>query len=69
MEKILRNAIQCKSCGQVIESRSVHEFVMCRCGDCAVDGGLVYLRRCYREEGCYIDLSETVEIPDGEEAK
>lgn len=26
MKKIIRNAIQCKFCGDVIESETVHEF-------------------------------------------
>lgn len=64
MTKILKNVIQCKMCGEIIESKHVHDFVMCSCGSCAVDGGHDYLRRCYKEEGCYIELSETEEIPE-----
>lgn len=45
---IIRNAIGCKHCGDVIESKSVHDFKACSCGACAVDGGLAYLRRCAR---------------------
>lgn len=43
---IIRNAIRCKKCGEVIESKSVHEFKFCKCGAVAVDGGYDYLRRC-----------------------
>ena len=61
---IIRNAIKCKHCGDVIESRSVHDFKSCSCGACAVDGGLEYLRRCAKtsmEE----DLEEISEVfPD-----
>jgi hypothetical protein len=57
-EKILRNRIQCKRCGDIIESWSVHDFVKCSCGACAVDGGREYLRRCFEERDCYIELSE-----------
>ena len=61
---IIRNAIRCKHCGDVIESRSVHDFKSCSCGACAVDGGLEYLRRCAKtsmEE----DLEEISEVfPD-----
>lgn len=46
MPKIIRNAIRCKKCGDVIESKTVHDFKFCSCGSCAVDGGLDYLRRC-----------------------
>ena len=64
MKKIIRNAIQCKKCGEVIESNGTHQFVSCKCGSCAVDGGHEYLRRCLMTEDCYIELSETIEITD-----
>ena len=66
MEKIIRNALQCKLCGEVIESKDRYDFVQCKCGSCAVDGGLDYLRRAYVSEDCFIDLSEVIEVPDGE---
>jgi hypothetical protein len=55
--KITRNAVRCKRCGDVIESRTVHELVMCSCGACGVDGGLEYLRRLGDPEA-YEELSE-----------
>ena len=64
MTKITKNAIQCKLCGEVIESKHVHDFVQCKCGACAVDGGHDYLRRCFRDKDCYIDLSESIEISE-----
>ncbi len=64
MRKIIKNAIQCKLCGEVIESKHVHDFVQCKCGACAVDGGHEYLRRCFRDKDCYIDLSESIEISE-----
>ncbi len=64
MKKIIKNAIQCKLCGEVIESKHVHDFVQCKCGACAVDGGHDYLRRCFRDKDCYIDLSESIEISE-----
>ena len=64
MRKIIKNAIQCKLCGEVIESKHVHDFVQCKCGACAVDGGHDYLRRCFRDKDCYIDLSESIEISE-----
>ena len=64
MTKIIKNAIQCKLCGEVIESKHVHDFVQCKCGACAVDGGHEYLRRCFRDRDCYIDLSESIEISE-----
>ena len=64
MTKITKNAIQCKLCGEIIESKHVHDFVQCKCGACAVDGGHDYLRRCFRDKDCYIDLSESIEISE-----
>ena len=57
MEKIKVNKIKCLKCGDVIASRSVHEFVTCSCGACAVDGGHEYLRRVGKPDD-YEDLSE-----------
>ena len=63
--KILRNAIRCKNCGEVIESKSRHDFVECKCfresggtTGVFVDGGHDYLRRGGDLEG-YEDLSES----------
>ena len=64
MRRIIKNAIQCKLCGEIIESTYRHSFVECKCGACAVDGGHDYLRCCSQYEDCYIDLSETIEIPE-----
>ncbi len=44
MDKLIRNAIQCKLCGEIIESTTAHNFVSCKCGNCSVDGGLEYQR-------------------------
>lgn len=57
MRKIIKNSIQCKLCGDVIESTYRHDYVECSCGSCAVDGGHDYLRRCYKD--CIIELSIT----------
>ena len=46
MEKeIIKNVIRCKKCGDVIESKTRHDFKWCKCHSCAVDGGHDYLRR------------------------
>ena len=63
MQRIIRNAIRCKHCGDVIESMSCHYFVVCSCGCCNIDGGRDYLRRGFRySKEDYEELSETVEI-------
>ena len=66
MQKISRNAIKCKHCGDVIESTHLHDFVTCSCGCCSVDGGLEYLRRgfTHSKEEDYIELSEVIEIDE-----
>lgn len=37
--KIYGNKIQCKKCGDIIESKTVHDMKWCKCGAVAVDGG------------------------------
>lgn len=66
MQKIIKNAIKCKHCGDVIESTRRHEFVTCSCGCCSVDGGLDYLRQTFMnsKEEDYADLSETAEADE-----
>ncbi len=63
MMRILVNKIQCKKCGDIIESLSVHDFKFCKCGAVAVDGGHEYLRRCGSFNDI-IDLSEWEEVKD-----
>lgn len=57
MTKIIHNKIRCNKCGDIIESKSVHDFVWCSCKACAVDGGHDYLRRVGNLED-WEDLSE-----------
>ena len=68
-ERIIKNAIQCKLCGEIIESKSRHMFVTCKCGACSVDGGHDYLRRCFKEYGCFTDLSVVESVIDDKEQK
>ena len=49
-KKIIRNMARCKKCGEVIESKHRHDFVWCKCGTIAVDGGLDYIRRGFRAD-------------------
>ena len=61
VNKLIKNKIKCNHCGDIIESRHVHEFV-------AVDGGLDYAKRCYKNSlNDYIDLSEWEEVEVGDE--
>lgn len=54
---MIKNAIKCKKSGEVIESVSLHDFKICLCGACAVDGGHEYLRRSAPSLDDFIDLS------------
>ena len=64
MNKIIRNMARCKLCGDVIESKTRHDFVTCSCGAVSVDGGHDYLRRCYNLTDDIEELSVIEEIPD-----
>ena len=39
-----RNKAKCKLCGDIIESKHRHDFVMCRCEAIFIDGGNEYWR-------------------------
>jgi len=67
MNRLIRNRIRCLSCGQVIESKTVHDFVLCLCGKVAVDGGLMYTRRMFpsrKPTEWYEEMSEYVKEMD-----
>lgn len=53
-----RNAVRCKKCDTVIESKYTHDFKRCPCGSVMVDGGLDYAR--YGWPGG--DISEWLEM-------
>jgi hypothetical protein len=38
------SGIKCLKCGDIIYSRSHHDFHWCSCKSCAVDGGFDYLK-------------------------
>ena len=68
--RIIRNAIRCNRCGDVIQSDSVHDFRTCRCGCVAVDGGHEYLRRCFTYSPADLtDLSEVEPVGNGDREK
>lgn len=57
-KKIKANKAQCKLCKDIIESKTVHNFVQCSCGEIFVDGGKQYLRRGAKDLNNIIDLTE-----------
>lgn len=40
----MRNRAKCKLCGDIIESLTLHDYVECKCGEIALDGGSTRLR-------------------------
>jgi len=36
----IRHAIYCKICKETVESKSVHDYKVCKCGTVGVDGGV-----------------------------
>ena len=44
-KNIKTNKAECLNCHDVIESKTVHDWVACHCGAIFVDGGKHYLRR------------------------
>ena len=60
-KKILKNAVRCNICGDIIESQSVHDFKTCSCGAVSVDGGLNHLSRTYKSRDVFTELSVTVD--------
>ncbi len=59
------NKIRCKKCGDIIESKNVHDMKWCTCGAVAVDGGHEYLRRLGNIDDME-ELSVTKEIKEDE---
>ena len=59
--KIIKNCIRCKHCGDIIESKSVHDFKSCSCGKVSIDGGKSYLKRSGNPNN-WVELSEIKEV-------
>ena len=68
MKAIIRNAIRCKKCGDIIESTYRHDYIPCSCGACAVDGGHDYMRRVGNRDD-WEDLSVVEERPGSKEQR
>ena len=56
-KRLIKNRIKCLKCGDIIESKSVHDWVQCTCGACFIDGGHDYMRIGGNKED-WEDLSE-----------
>ena len=68
-KKLIRNAIKCNHCGDVIESKHTHDFKWCSCETIAIDGGLSYAKRSFKNGlDDFTDLSEWEEVKPKEPA-
>lgn len=60
----MRNRAKCKLCGYIIESKHMHDYVECKCGAIAVDGGSDYFRAVANEWENFLRIDdEDNEIP------
>ncbi len=70
--EIITNKIKCNYCGDIIESKTVHERKQCKCGKVSVDGGHDDLIRIipseipFNPEKHFTDLSHYI-TDEGEE--
>lgn len=65
MKKLIRNAIRCNNCKDIIESKHTHDFKFCKCGMVGIDGGLNYTRRIFKNSpNDFTDLSEWREVEE-----
>lgn len=56
-DKILRNKVKCKKCGDEIESVVANKDVKCKCGQTSISGGTqALIRECTKDT--YLELSE-----------
>ena len=56
---ILKNSIKCNHCNDEIESKHRHDFVRCKCGKVAVDGGLDYSKTMFTSLSDFTNTSIT----------
>ena len=62
-KKLIRNAIKCNHCGDIIESKHRHDFKECKCGAVFIDGGLDYCRVDFKNSpNDFENLSEYEEV-------
>jgi hypothetical protein len=58
-----RNKVRCKFCGDIIESKSLHDFVRCKCGKISVDGGQDYAKFSFPAGMKFADCVEVIREP------
>lgn len=60
MIRIIQNQVRCNKCGDEPYSAHRHDYVSCKCGAVAVDGGMEYLRRSGNPED-YTEMSMSMD--------
>lgn len=63
LRRIIKNKAECRLCGDIIESKTRHDFVTCKCSEISVDGGTDYIKRSARHMNNAIDRSEYISMP------
>lgn len=58
----LKNKARCLLCSDTIEYKYTHNFVRCKCGSLAVDGGNDYHKRCFQRQEDYVEVLELVYV-------
>ena len=61
MKRIIRNAAQCRKCGDIIESKKRVGIVRCSCKSIGIEGGYHYLKR-FGDKEDFIELVEYEDI-------
>jgi hypothetical protein len=64
MSGIIYNRAKCLICGDVIESKSLHDFRQCSCLNLSVDGGKHYIKRSARYPERVEEMSQTCNNDD-----
>lgn len=60
----MRNRAKCKVCGDVLESFHRHDYVVCKCEEISIDGGLDYLHASAKNFDNFLRIDEDdSEIP------
>ena len=62
-----RNAVKCRLCDDIIESKHRHDFVSCSCGSVFVDGGSEYQRIGWDDKDGNYTFDEVVDASYGNE--
>jgi hypothetical protein len=69
VQKIVKNQAKCLKCGEVVESKSRHDFRECKCGNVFVVGGRSYIHHGFRDESLYADWSIVHDLTPSKELK